>query len=130
MPEIETLWIPLAVTGKNLKRDMEREVSGAGTNAGNKIAKEMEDAAGKGAKRAAAQIDSTLGARLGERTGAALGKALGIGLRPVVGTVQTLGGEAGRQWVQRFAQQLASAKVNAPKVNAPISVDLDRKSVV
>ncbi|SIH29264.1 TP901 family phage tail tape measure protein [Mycobacteroides abscessus subsp. abscessus] len=124
MPEIETLWIPLAVTGKNLKRDMEREVTGAGTNAGNKIAKEMEDAAGRGAKRAAAQIDSTLGARLGEKTGAALGKALGIGLRPVVGTVQTLGGEAGRQWVQRFAQQLASAKVNAPKVNAPISVDI------
>ncbi|MGH3956952.1 MAG: tape measure protein [Mycobacterium sp.] len=124
MPEIETLWIPLAVTGKNLKRDMEREVTGAGTNAGNKIAKEMEDAASKGAKRAAAQIDSSLGARLGEKTGAALGKALGVGLRPVVGTVQTLGGEAGRQWVQKFAQQLASAKVNAPKVNAPISVDL------
>jgi len=124
MPEIETLWIPLAVTGKNLKRDMEREVSGAGTNAGNKIAKEMEDAAGKGAKRAAAQIDSSLGARLGERTGAALGRALGVGLRPVVGTVSTLGGEAGRQWVQKFAQQLASAKVKAPRVDAPIAVDL------
>lgn len=124
MPEIETLWIPLAVTGKNLKRDMEREVTGAGTNAGNKIAKEMEEAAGKGAKRAAAQIDSSLGARLGERTGAALGRALGVGLRPVVGTVQTLGGEAGRQWVQRFAQQLASAKVKAPRVDAPIAVDL------
>ncbi|MEC4840547.1 tape measure protein [Mycobacteroides chelonae] len=124
MPEIETLWIPLAVTGKNLKRDIEREVTGAGTNAGNKIAKEMEDAAGKGAKRAAARIDSSLGASLGERTGAALGRALGVGLRPIVGTVQTLGGEAGRAWVQKFSQQLASAKVKAPKVDAPISVDL------
>lgn len=124
MPEIETLWIPLAVTGRNLKRDMEREVTGAGTHAGNKIAKEMEDATGKGAKRAAAQIDRNLGRSLGERTGAALGTALGVGLRPVVGTVQRLGGEAGRQWVQKFSQQLANAKVNAPKVNAPINVDL------
>ncbi|WP_255789169.1 tape measure protein [Mycobacteroides abscessus] len=124
MPEIETLWIPLAVTGKNLKRDMEREVTGVGTHAGNKITKEMEDATGKGAKRAAAQIDRNLGRSLGERTGAALGTALGVGLRPVVGTVQRLGGEAGRQWVQKFSQQLANAKVNAPKVNAAINVDL------
>ncbi|WP_237082977.1 tape measure protein [Mycobacteroides abscessus] len=128
MPEIETLWIPLAVTGKNLKRDMEREVTGVGTHGGNKIAKEMEDATGKGAKRAAAQIDRSLGRSLGERTGAALGTALGVGLRPVVGTVQRLGGEAGRQWVQKFSQQLASAKVNAPKVNAPINVDLPGSS--
>ncbi|AMU71428.1 tape measure protein [Mycobacteroides abscessus] len=124
MSEIETLWISLAVSGKNLKRDMDREVTGAGTQAGNKIAKELEDAAGKGAKRAAQQIDRNLGRSLGERTGAALGTALGVGLRPVVGTVQRLGGEAGRQWVQKFSQQLANAKVNAPKVNAPINVDL------
>lgn len=124
MSEIETLWISLAVSGKNLKRDMDREVTGAGTQAGNKIAKELEDAAGKGAKRAAQQIDRNLGRSLGERTGAALGTALGVGLRPVIGTVQRLGGEAGRQWVQKFSQQLANAKVNAPKVNAPISVDL------
>ncbi|MGC7299673.1 hypothetical protein RA988_24525, partial [Mycobacteroides abscessus subsp. massiliense] len=95
--------------GKNLKRDMEREVTGVGTHGGNKIAKEMEDATGKGAKRAAAQIDRSLGRSLGERTGAALGTALGVGLRPVVGTVQRLGGEAGRQWVQKFSQQLANA---------------------
>lgn len=124
MSEIETLWISLAVSGKNLKRDMDREVTGAGTQAGNKIAKELEDAAGKGAKRAAQQIDRNLGRSLGERTGAALGTALGVGLRPVVGTVQRLGGEAGRQWVQKFSQQLDNAKVNAPKVNAPINVDL------
>jgi tape measure domain-containing protein len=124
LSEIETLWISLAVSGKNLKRDMDREVTGAGTQAGNKIAKELEDAAGKGAKRAAQQIDRNLGRSLGERTGAALGTALGVGLRPVIGTVQRLGGEAGRQWVQKFSQQLANAKVNAPKVNAPISVDL------
>lgn len=128
MSEIETLWISLAVSGKNLKRDMDREVTGAGTQAGNKIAKELEDAAGKGAKRAAQQIDRTLGRSLGERTGAALGTALGVGLRPVVGTVQRLGGEAGRQWVQKFSQQLANAKINAPKVNAPISVDLPKSS--